>query len=163
MVAAAYQMGGSAVLLRDYGKLKTSADHLNDFILHVRVMKDGLLLMKFSLGITDFDGKTRRMGHDHAYVQAKIRFRAAAVALAELALDLWERSSTPVPPPKPPSLRNALADFDGAAYGDEYLSMKKGDAIRALSPPPGIEPKGWSFGDNVVTGGGGWYPPDFVG
>ncbi len=55
MVAAAYQMGGSTVLLRDYGKLKTSANHLNDFILHVRVTKDGLLLMKFSFGITDSD------------------------------------------------------------------------------------------------------------
>ncbi len=160
---AASELGGSAVIERDYAKLESSAHHLNSFILHVRVTtKDVVLLPKFNVGITDFDGKARRPEHDHAYVQAKLRSRVAAVALAERAFDLWERRSSEVPPPRPQSLGNALADFDGSLYGSEYLSMTRGDAIRALTPPAGIETAGWGFGDNVVTGCGGWYPPEFV-
>ena len=48
---------------KDYGKLKSSSDHLNDHVLHVRYqMPENVKDIKFTIGITDFcNMKSRRV------------------------------------------------------------------------------------------------------
>ena len=62
--------------------------------------------------------------------------------------------------PEAPQPLQVLCDFDGAAWGDEYLCLRVGDLLRACAAP---EPAhGWAYGCSVTTGCVGWYPPDYV-
>jgi hypothetical protein len=55
-----------------------------------------------------------------------------------------------------------LADFDGAAFGDEYLILKKDDRIMPRAPPTGLDPEGWTFGLHCDSGRQGWYPGHYA-
>ena len=50
-------------------------------------------------------------------------------------------------------------NFDGSAYGLEYLSLLRGQKLRHLPLPEDGE--GWKFGQ-LETGFTGWFPPLFV-
>ena len=80
----------------------------------------------------------------------------------------------PLPPtrpvPKPPTTKpdstlplvfnlTAEYNFDGSAFGKEYLSLKCGQKLRYLPLPE--EGEGWEFGQ-LETGITGWFPPLFV-
>eukprot|EP00931_Biecheleriopsis_adriatica_P103086 TRINITY_DN77972_c0_g1_i1.p1 TRINITY_DN77972_c0_g1~~TRINITY_DN77972_c0_g1_i1.p1 ORF type:complete len:1087 (-),score=219.88 TRINITY_DN77972_c0_g1_i1:38-3298(-) len=52
----------------------------------------------------------------------------------------------------------ALADFDASAYGDEYVSLRSGDAVKVEDE----DAQGWAFG---CVGGllKGWFPGRYIG
>ena len=57
-------------------------------------------------------------------------------------------------------LPRALADFDGEAYGPEYLTFSQGDAVQLLPLPHGVKDEGWALG--ATDAREGWYPPHYV-
>jgi hypothetical protein len=100
------------------GKLKSSSSHLNPLVLSVKVlMPSGVKSIRFTLGFTDYDGVSRFVGSEHAYVPSPWGSVHRAVALAELALDLWEdgqpkatQAKATWKPPPPPCCRGGLED-----------------------------------------------------
>ena len=54
----------------------------------------------------------------------------------------------------------ALADFDGTAFGEEYLSFCRGATVVSAAPP--CEPQGWGYG-SLLDGQSGWFPPSYIG
>ena len=53
----------------------------------------------------------------------------------------------------------ALAAFDGAAYGQDYLTLHAGNVVHA-SPAPCKDDE-WAYG-RLSDGSAGLYPPDYV-
>jgi hypothetical protein len=88
---------------------------LNAFVPNVTINpRTGEKYLRFTIGISDFTGKIRKAGNEHCYMQASPNSMGRAVAVGELALDLWEDSqvalatSTPSRPPPPPCCRGPL-------------------------------------------------------
>ena len=70
-----------------------------------------------------------------------------------------------VPPQQPPPIptATAIADFDGAVWGEGYLSFTAGDAVLPRLAPQGVAADGWAYGSVLgAEGAPGWYPPRFV-
>lgn len=170
---------------KNYNKLHTSSNHLNDHVLRVHYrtpqhMKDII----FTMGITDFDADRgeRVRGNTHAYIQSKEDRFVTAKKVAQTALDLWEGGSgleevgtakseqmrgkkvDPTIPPMPSRpcpgagivSAYAVADFDSTEFGEEYVSFQKGTTILMHTA---LE-EGWAYG--TLQGGQGWFPPSFV-
>ena len=157
-------------------KLLTSDNHLNNFVLCVRYRTPGHIKdIAFTMGITDFDENKgcRVPGNAHAYIQSKEDRFTTGKQIAEAALDLWESRIPPKPkrscpvvdiPPKPNRTCTVVGcvpgctieDFDGAKYGEKYLSFKEGEAILMLTHLQ----EGWAYG--FLKGHQGWFPPSFV-
>ena len=55
--------------------------------------------------------------------------------------------------------RRARKEFDGAKYGDEYLTFSEGGFVLPREAPTGVDPDGWAFDLCTATGQAGWYPP----
>ena len=55
----------------------------------------------------------------------------------------------------------ALAEWDGAAWGPEYLTFDKGAVLLPEPAPTGVDPVGWGYA-RVGTGRPGWYPPSWA-
>ena len=55
-----------------------------------------------------------------------------------------------------------LADFDGAAYGSEYMQLRKGDIVEKRVSPANVPPEGWSFGWHREGDRDGWYPGHYA-
>jgi hypothetical protein len=51
-----------------------------------------------------------------------------------------------------------VADFDGTAYGGDYLRLHRADRLCRRTPPADVDPEGWSFGWHREGGRTGWYP-----
>lgn len=73
-----------------------------------------------------------------------------------------------LPPPPlrrvPRPFKVALATFEPAEYGANYLALSAGDYVEEIdAPEPG---EGWAYGRIVSTDGErsepSWYPPSFV-
>ena len=56
------------------------------------------------------------------------------------------------------SMGHILADFQGAEYGADYLTVSAGELV-SLCPSPSAE--GWSFGIQMKDGRSGWFPSQF--
>ena len=53
----------------------------------------------------------------------------------------------------------ALAGFDGAEWGPDYLTLYAGNVVHsAVEPCAG---GGWAYGQ-LTDGSSGWYPPEYV-
>ena len=67
------------------------------------------------------------------------------------------------PPPAPsgfvPKTCIALASFEGADYGLEYLSFRKDNLVSILAEP---DEQGWQCGRLVSNGRWGWFPANYV-
>ena len=151
---------------KESGKMKTSANHLNDHVLRFRCrLPNGIKDNAFVFGISDFDKqKGRRVdGNDHAYILVKSDRVELALTLAEKALDMWALSCRAIPPPpsRPAPRPTALADFAGEMYGAEYITFKKGDVVLQLLAPIGVDAEDWAYG-HAPDGKVGWYPPQYV-
>jgi hypothetical protein len=78
------------------------------------------------------------------------------------------------PAPSRPPPRGMLADgvdeviltargeFDGTAYGEDYLNFQKFDMLLRLAVPAGVDPEGWSFGLHCASGQRGWFPGQYA-
>mmetsp|Transcript_11799 Transcript_11799/g.19375 ORF Transcript_11799/g.19375 Transcript_11799/m.19375 type:complete len:359 (+) Transcript_11799:39-1115(+) len=53
----------------------------------------------------------------------------------------------------------ALADFDGAEFGDEYISLQRGCEVQLHD---GEDHEGWSLGRRMSDGRQGWFPTEYV-
>ncbi len=62
--------------------------------------------------------------------------------------------------PNPPPLGVVLANFNGIAYGPDYLNLTKDSIMQGADSPKDVDADGWAFG--VVGGRAGWYPPTYV-
>ena len=56
------------------------------------------------------------------------------------------------------SIGHILADFQGAEYGPDYLTLSRGELV-SLCPSP--KATGWSFGIRMKHGHSGWFPSQF--
>ena len=56
--------------------------------------------------------------------------------------------------------RTALANFDGGAFGCEYLCFHTGATVIPAAPP--CDAEGWGYG-TLPDGRTGWYPPTYLG
>ena len=56
------------------------------------------------------------------------------------------------------SEQRVLADWDGAAYGEGYLSLQKGEL---LSVSPDLEDN-WAYGTSFLRAKTGWFPPSYA-
>jgi len=52
-----------------------------------------------------------------------------------------------------------LADFDGTAYGPEYLCLARAEEVRSFGPSK--SDPGWSFGERVRDGARGCFPTEY--
>ena len=148
------------------GKLKTSANNLNDHVMRFRCQfPNGVKDVSFVIGISDFDQQKgcRVAGNAHAYIQVKAGRVESALALAESALDMWGRSIRAIPPPpsRPAPRPTALADFAGEVYGAEYITFQQGGVVLPPRAPLGIDALGWAYGQ-APDGKIGWYPGRYV-
>ena len=66
----------------------------------------------------------------------------------------------PLAVPPPPPTRTALQDWDGGAYGVEYLHLLKGETL--LGTYPMVLDQGWALAFQPRTGQEGWFPPAFA-
>ena len=67
-------------------------------------------------------------------------------------------SSPPRSMALPPPLTAILA-FDGAEYGEGYLSFAMGEKLLPREPP--VPAEGWAYG-SLAGGAVGWFPPSYA-
>ena len=76
---------------------------------------------------------------------------------------LWDseysRSVVPVTDILRHALVHALANFDAAEYGAEYLSLQGGDLVGHVEQSANM---GWSFALHMAKGTSGWVPTNLV-
>ena len=103
----------------------------------------------------------------HLWTRAKEAYRKDAMTLlrAFMAAAEW-RATLPPPPHRPPPrpFKVALASFEPAEYGTNYLALSEGDCVEGVDAPAAGQ--GWAYGRIVSTEGRrsepGWHPPPFV-
>ena len=61
-----------------------------------------------------------------------------------------------------PHQRKLLGSFDGTAYGDEYLTVAKGDLVLLCAPKMEYVGSGWSEVISVEKKVHGWVPSSFL-
>ena len=117
---------------------------------------------KITYGETEFDEVNPNA---HLWSQAKLGYREEGHNLLRGFIDMRKKSTVPPPPPPPPPPPMIVVrDFDGTAYGEEYLTLRAGDRLVSRCPPQRSE--GWAYGLLLGAGcrgrGVGWYPPEFA-
>ena len=115
-------------------------------------------------GETDF---ARVNPSPHLWTRAREGYRKKALKLLQDFIAAAEEKALLLSPPLRPVPRPfkvALATFEPAEYGANYLALSVGDYVEDIgAPEPG---EGWACGRIVSTDGArsepAWYPPSFV-
>ena len=98
-------------------------------------------------------GLTKNHGFYHTYVRAPPARVGDAVArhIFDQACRAFLTRSPPL---------RAIAEVNGIAWGDEYISSVEGDTLVARRPPYADDR--WAYGCLLRSGQSGWYPPTYA-
>jgi hypothetical protein len=110
-------------------------------------------------------GLTAHRGFVHTYIReppARVGGQRARVIFEEACLIFQSMAHEHRPPSSNTMLLTVLADFNGADWGDAYLSLQKGDMLTVCEPEEPIDAQGWAYGRVLANGRTGWYPPTFA-
>ena len=143
---------------------KEPGGHVTSWWLYVQLDAQAPAKGEVQYGETDF---ARVNPSPHLWTRAREGYRKKALKLLQDFIAAAEEKAMLLSPPLRPVPRPfkvALATFEPAEYGANYLALSAGDYVEEIgAPEPG---EGWAYGRIVSTDGErsepAWYPPSFV-